>query len=111
MRWRQFLETSNIYIFVWLTLAPAPASGPVFLSSQAADNVLRRHKRDNTGVFEEFQEGNLERECIEEVCDLEEAREVFENYDKTVGIYLYLFFIIHTLGIPCFTHHRLYSVF
>ncbi|KAF3838590.1 hypothetical protein F7725_010358 [Dissostichus mawsoni] len=64
--------------------APAPASGPVFLSGQAADNVLRRHKRYNTGVFEEFQEGNLERECIEEVCDLEEAREVFENYDKTM---------------------------
>ena len=83
----------------------------MFLSGQAADNVLRRHKRYNTGVFEEFQEGNLERECIEEVCDLEEAREVFENDDKTVGIYLHLFFIIHTLGIPCFTHHRLYSVF
>ncbi|XP_033994301.1 coagulation factor IXa [Trematomus bernacchii] len=68
--------------------APAPASGPVFLSGQAADNVLRRHKRYNTGVFEEFQEGNLERECIEEVCDLEEAREVFENDDKTMEFWV-----------------------
>ncbi|XP_035505279.1 coagulation factor IXa isoform X1 [Scophthalmus maximus] len=64
--------------------APAPASGPVFLSGRAADGVLRRHKRYNTGVFEELLEGNLERECIEEVCDLEEARETFEDDAKTM---------------------------
>ncbi|XP_070693289.1 coagulation factor IXa [Pempheris klunzingeri] len=62
----------------------APASGPVFLSRLAADNILSRHKRHNTGVFEEWLEGNLERECIEEVCDLEEARETFENDEKTM---------------------------
>lgn len=60
---------------------------PVFLSDQAADNVLWRRKRHNTGVFEEFLEGNLERECFEEVCDLEEARETFENDEKTVWNY------------------------
>uniref|UniRef100_A0A3B4ZF45 Coagulation factor IX n=1 Tax=Stegastes partitus TaxID=144197 RepID=A0A3B4ZF45_9TELE len=59
-------------------------AGPVFLSGQAADSVLRRHKRYNTGVFEELLQGNLERECIEEVCDLEEARETFENDEKTM---------------------------
>ncbi|XP_023142748.3 coagulation factor IXa [Amphiprion ocellaris] len=64
--------------------APAPTAGLVFVSGQAADSVLRRHKRYNTGVFEEFLEGNLERECIEEVCDLEEARETFENDEKTM---------------------------
>ncbi|XP_070769721.1 coagulation factor IXa, partial [Enoplosus armatus] len=63
------------------------ASGPVFLSSQAADSVLRRHKRYNTGLFEEWLEGNLERECIEEVCDLEEARETFENDQKTMAFW------------------------
>ncbi|XP_022615712.1 coagulation factor IX [Seriola dumerili] len=64
--------------------APAPASGPVFLSGQAAGSVLRRHRRHNRGLFEEFMQGNLERECIEEVCDLEEARETFENDQKTM---------------------------
>uniref|UniRef100_A0A3B4V979 Coagulation factor IX n=1 Tax=Seriola dumerili TaxID=41447 RepID=A0A3B4V979_SERDU len=59
-------------------------SGPVFLSGQAAGSVLRRHRRHNRGLFEEFMQGNLERECIEEVCDLEEARETFENDQKTV---------------------------
>ncbi|XP_059202023.1 coagulation factor IXa [Centropristis striata] len=62
----------------------APAFGPVFLSSKTADSVLRRHKRANTGVFEEWLEGNLERECIEEKCDLEEAREFFEDDKKTM---------------------------
>lgn len=31
--------------------------------------------------------GNLERECFEEICDHEEAREVFELTDKTVRLH------------------------
>lgn len=58
----------------------------MFLSGETASRVLRRQKRANTGVFEELLEGNLERECLEETCNLEEAREVFEDDEKTVGI-------------------------
>ncbi|XP_034740411.1 coagulation factor IXa isoform X2 [Etheostoma cragini] len=65
----------------------APASGPVFLSGQAADSVLQRHKRYNNGVFEELLKGNLERECMEEVCNLEEAREIFENDKQTMDFW------------------------
>lgn len=89
MRQRRFCVT---IFFFSLTVASAPS--PVFLSSETADSVLRRHKRSNTGVFEELLEGNLERECLEETCDLEEAREVFENDEKTVGIYFV--FILYT---------------
>lgn len=64
----------------------------MFLPGEAADSVLRRHKRYNTGIFEEVLEGDLERECMEEVCDLEEAREIFENDDNTVGIPLVLLY-------------------
>ncbi|TNN29701.1 Coagulation factor IX [Liparis tanakae] len=71
-----------------IVLAPAPASGPVFLSGRAADSVLRRHKRYNSGVFEEVLEGNLVRECLEEACDLEEAREVFEDDQKTMEFWV-----------------------
>lgn len=74
----------------------APASGQVFLSRQAADIVLRRHKRYNTGIFEEILEGNLERECLEERCDLEEARETFENDEKTME-----FWAAYTDGNQC----------
>ncbi|KAK1876288.1 Prothrombin [Dissostichus eleginoides] len=54
----------------------------VFLDSQRASQVLTRSRRANT-LFEEVKPGNLERECVEEICDHEEAREVFEQTDKT----------------------------
>uniref|UniRef100_A0AAQ4QRQ6 Coagulation factor IX n=1 Tax=Gasterosteus aculeatus aculeatus TaxID=481459 RepID=A0AAQ4QRQ6_GASAC len=65
-----------------------PASGPAFLSGRAADSVLRRHKRYNRGLFEELLQGNLERECMEEVCDREEAREIFEDDEQTVFVWI-----------------------
>ncbi|XP_061572207.1 prothrombin [Cololabis saira] len=54
----------------------------VFLNGQQAAEVLVRNRRANQ-MFEELKPGNLERECLEEICDHEEAREVFENPDKT----------------------------
>ncbi|KAF7245008.1 Coagulation factor IX [Varanus komodoensis] len=49
-----------------------------------ASAVLHRYRRANTGLIEEMFPGNLERECLEEKCDYEEAREVFENDLETV---------------------------
>lgn len=57
--------------------------GAVFIEEKRASQVIRT-KRANT-LFEELKSGNLERECMEEICDHEEAREVFESDDKTVG--------------------------
>lgn len=56
----------------------------VFVEKDDANAVLRRWRRANTGFLEEMQQGNLERECLEEICDYEEAREVFEDDDTTV---------------------------
>ncbi|KAB0407412.1 hypothetical protein E2I00_011327, partial [Balaenoptera physalus] len=55
----------------------------VFLDRENATKILNRPKRYNSGKLEEFVRGNLERECIEEKCSFEEAREVFENTEKT----------------------------
>lgn len=55
---------------------------PVFMEEKTASQFIRA-KRANT-VFEELNAANLERECVEEICDHEEAREVFESDDKTV---------------------------
>uniref|UniRef100_G3TV86 Coagulation factor IX n=1 Tax=Loxodonta africana TaxID=9785 RepID=G3TV86_LOXAF len=55
----------------------------VFLDHENATKILNRPKRYNSGKLEEFVQGNLERECIEEKCSFEEAREVFENTEKT----------------------------
>ncbi|XP_008060084.1 vitamin K-dependent protein S [Carlito syrichta] len=38
-------------------------------------------------MLEETKQGNLERECIEELCNKEEAREVFENDPETDYFY------------------------
>ncbi|XP_061454082.1 coagulation factor IX-like [Rhineura floridana] len=56
----------------------------VFINQEEASAILHRHKRYNTGRLEEMVRGNLERECIEETCSYEEAREVFENDEKTM---------------------------
>ncbi|XP_015273456.1 PREDICTED: coagulation factor IX [Gekko japonicus] len=56
----------------------------VFIDQEDASSVLHRYKRFNSGRLEEVISGNLERECLEEKCSFEEAREVFENQEKTV---------------------------
>ncbi|XP_034540008.1 coagulation factor IXb [Notolabrus celidotus] len=59
-------------------------SGSVFVSQQVAKAVLIRQRRHNSGKLEEvLYKDNLERECIEEMCSREEAREWFENEDQT----------------------------
>uniref|UniRef100_A0A670XZK3 coagulation factor Xa n=1 Tax=Pseudonaja textilis TaxID=8673 RepID=A0A670XZK3_PSETE len=54
----------------------------LFLKSKVANRFLQRTKRANS-LFEEFKPGNIERECIEERCSKEEAREAFEDDEKT----------------------------
>lgn len=54
------------------------------LSQNRASQFLSRHRRANS-LFEESKKGNLERECIEELCNKEEAREIFENQPETVS--------------------------
>lgn len=56
----------------------------VFVDDGAANSFLSRRPLYNRFDFEMFVQGNLERECYEEVCNYEEAREVFENIPQTV---------------------------
>uniref|UniRef100_A0A8C5P6V0 Vitamin K-dependent protein S n=1 Tax=Leptobrachium leishanense TaxID=445787 RepID=A0A8C5P6V0_9ANUR len=56
------------------------------LSPQSASNFLSRKRRANS-FLEESKGGNLERECIEELCNKEEAREIFENSPETEYFY------------------------
>uniref|UniRef100_A0A3Q3WSB9 Gla domain-containing protein n=1 Tax=Mola mola TaxID=94237 RepID=A0A3Q3WSB9_MOLML len=55
----------------------------VFVDEGDANSFLGRHLLFNRFDFEIFVPGNLERECYEEVCNYEEAREVFENIPAT----------------------------
>ncbi|RVE75128.1 hypothetical protein OJAV_G00013830 [Oryzias javanicus] len=70
-----------LLIFVFCFHRCWPAS--VFLDTRQANGVLQRTRRYNSGWFEELQKGDLQRECIEEKCSFEEAREVFEHVELT----------------------------
>lgn len=59
------------------------SSSTVFLGEKTATQVLTRSKRANT-FWEEVKQGDMERECMEERCSFEEAREIFEDEAKTV---------------------------
>ncbi|XP_029112439.1 coagulation factor X [Scleropages formosus] len=75
----------------------------VFLQSQDASQVLNRRRRANS-PFEEFRSGNMERECVEERCDREEAREIFENEEKTNEFWNVYFDGDACVSQPCINH-------
>ncbi|XP_067258497.1 protein Z, vitamin K-dependent plasma glycoprotein b [Chanodichthys erythropterus] len=57
--------------------------GTVFRNGRRAKMLLQRSRRANLFLLEEILQGNLERECFEEKCNKEEARECFEDDKKT----------------------------
>ncbi|KAJ8248944.1 hypothetical protein GJAV_G00229480 [Gymnothorax javanicus] len=59
------------------------SSSKVFVEDEAAHAFLRRHLLFNRFDFELFTPGDLERECMEETCNYEEAREIFESDSAT----------------------------
>lgn len=82
-----------------LRSSPVTLFFAVFLPANSAHSVLRRLRRANF-LLEEMKLGNIQRECREEVCTYEEAREAFENDEKTVrqkrdvtGVWFYLWSI------------------
>ncbi|XP_060716216.1 coagulation factor VIIi [Tachysurus vachellii] len=90
----------NEALLVLLLFYPA-VSGAVFLRRDDANSVLRRFRRANSGYLEEVKAGNLERECIEEICDYEEAREVFEDDVQTKQFWISYNANEHCLINPC----------
>ncbi|XP_023958995.3 coagulation factor IX-like [Chrysemys picta bellii] len=55
----------------------------VFVRKEEAHQVLKIRKRANQ-FLEEIHPGNLERECTEETCSFEEAKEIFQSQEKTM---------------------------
>ncbi|XP_035294947.1 vitamin K-dependent protein C isoform X2 [Cricetulus griseus] len=78
-----------LFMSTWgISSTPTPLD-PVFSSSEHAHQVLRA-KRANS-FLEEMRPGSLERECMEEVCDFEEAKEIFQNVDDTLAFWIKYF--------------------
>ncbi|MCJ8747854.1 hypothetical protein PDJAM_G00158190 [Pangasius djambal] len=72
----------NLFLFISLLCIQdcfgVPAA-PVFLNrSEANQMLLHRYRRANS-FLEELKIGNLERECVEEKCSYEEAKEIFSG--------------------------------
>ncbi|XP_061568892.1 transmembrane gamma-carboxyglutamic acid protein 2 [Cololabis saira] len=59
------------------------AGEPVFVDEPRAASFLSRSLLYNNWDFELVVSGNLERECLEELCSYEEAREIYEDDLKT----------------------------
>ncbi|XP_075708653.1 vitamin K-dependent protein Z [Rhinoderma darwinii] len=74
---------NSVQILCMFFILIQQAEQTVFLSSKNANQVIQRTKRANFMIIEELRKGNLERECLEEICTYEEARETFEDTDKT----------------------------
>lgn len=60
------------------------AGDTVLVDEQTAISFLSRSLLYNSWDFELVVTDDLERECVEEKCSYEEAREVFEDNTKTV---------------------------
>ncbi|KAM9439894.1 vitamin K-dependent protein C-like isoform 1-T2 [Clarias gariepinus] len=68
-----------VLIFLW---AASAVCMTVFSSSPKA-HMLLRSRRANT-FLEELKPPSLERECMEEQCDFEEAREIYQTREATL---------------------------
>ncbi|KAM3837654.1 vitamin K-dependent protein S [Vipera latastei] len=75
----------NYGLFITAT-AISLSEARTFLSQNHASEFLVRKRRANS-FMEESKKGNMERECIEEYCNREEAREIFENNPETDYFY------------------------
>lgn len=67
----------------------------VFTSKEEANFFIRRRLLYNRFDLELFTPGDVERECNEELCNYEEAREIFVDEDKTV------MWLIMLIGCKC----------
>ncbi|XP_054421753.1 coagulation factor VII [Pteronotus mesoamericanus] len=60
----------------------------VFITQEEAQSILHRQRRANSWL-EELRPGSLERECNEELCSYEEAREIFRNTERLKQFWMY----------------------
>ncbi|XP_023681813.1 transmembrane gamma-carboxyglutamic acid protein 2 [Paramormyrops kingsleyae] len=72
-----------VLMVLQITEARVICKSDVFLPEQPATSFLSRTLLYNSWDFELVVPGNIERECMEEVCTYEEAREVFKDKATT----------------------------
>ncbi|XP_034460482.1 coagulation factor VII [Hippoglossus hippoglossus] len=92
------------FLFLQLLIASIPACTGVpegvFVSRPEASAFLRRSRRANF-LLEELKYGNLERECLEEKCSYEEAKEIFALPQQLEAFWRTYTAVDQCLSSPC----------
>ncbi|XP_042369119.1 coagulation factor VII [Plectropomus leopardus] len=97
-------QTRRLF-FIRLLIASVPActglpGEGVFVSGPEAGGFLHRTRRANF-LFEELRRGDLERECLEEKCSYEEAKEIFAMPQQLEAFWRLYTAVDHCLSAPC----------
>ncbi|XP_037552404.1 coagulation factor VII [Nematolebias whitei] len=97
-------ETHRVFFFL-LIMVSYPActgisEGGMFMDKHEASVFLHRTRRANF-FLEEFRQGNLERECVEEKCSYEEAKEIFATTQQLENFWRTYTAVDHCLSSPC----------
>ncbi|XP_042352898.1 vitamin K-dependent protein C [Plectropomus leopardus] len=86
-------------LVLWVSIVVALWSASVLSLSVFSDapeaHMLLRSRRANS-FLEELKPASMERECVEEKCDFEEAQEIFQNREATLE-----FWTVYTDGNQC----------
>lgn len=80
---REF-KTDVFCVCVMFPHRVSDSSSSVFLQKSDASRVITHRVRRANSFLEELKLGDLERECLEEICSYEEAREIFSVPEQLV---------------------------
>ncbi|XP_015256123.1 vitamin K-dependent protein C isoform X1 [Cyprinodon tularosa] len=86
------------YLLVCIALWSASVISLSVFSDAPKAHMLLRSRRANS-FLEEIKPPSMERECVEEKCDFEEAREIFQTREATLE-----FWTVYTDGNQCQSH-------
>ncbi|XP_076021926.1 coagulation factor VII [Genypterus blacodes] len=90
-----------VLLLLLIAFIPACSGRPgVFVSRPEASGFLHRTRRAN-GFFEEWKRGDLERECLEEKCSYEEAKEIFPLPQMLEAFWKSYTAVDHCQSSPC----------
>nr|XP_004663430.1 coagulation factor VII [Jaculus jaculus] len=90
----------ELMLLYFLLGLQGPLGASVFITQEEAHSVLQRQRRANS-FLEELWSGSLERECMEEQCSFEEAREIFITTERTKQFWISYTDVDECASNPC----------
>ncbi|XP_013882409.1 vitamin K-dependent protein C [Austrofundulus limnaeus] len=94
----------GVCVLVCVALWSSSVSSLSVFSEARRAHMLLRSRRANS-FLEELKPGSMERECVEERCDFEEAREILQTREATLE-----FWTVYTDGNQCVSNMCVHGV-